>query len=65
MNITILSESNGRSAGEKNAGGATGYQMENGDKKTLEELTIGQKRKRDDGMNNVTIYRYALRFYSS
>ena len=33
--------------------------MESGNKKTLEGLTIGQKRKRNDGMNNVTINRHA------
>ena len=27
--------------------------MESGDKKTVEGQTIGQKRKRDDGMNNI------------
>ena len=49
-------ETDVRSAGEKNAGGANGYQKESGDKKTLEGQTIGQKRKRNDGMNNnVTI----------
>ena len=68
LHITlIILEIDGQSAGEKNAGGVPGYQMESGHKKTLEGQMIGQKRKRDDGTNiivTIIIWMHAVLWYN-